>query len=380
MATVNEKLLWNLLQACAQAAPHPLYPVLFSRQTNFDRDLLDAGLDELRRRGLVQLTEWVKGYGQGCALTEAGQQALASGQLGSAPVQPGHVEQPDSLTHYERGEMIREAFLDPRPPYASRILLIANIAYFLFGAFVCSQMGGTIGEYIHGSGKTTAAVLIRLGVLHPALVFQDIGTRPQYERIFLHQLIQEGLLENRAHTRPQFERIFLCNFLHWGLLHLVMNMYFLAVLGPLIERVWGLYRFLAIYFVACLVSGCVVLQIVSVQQSFGLTAGASGGMYGLFTSLLVWFVLNKQYLPATLIEAWSRNFTINLVLLIGINFLPNVSWQGHFGGAVGGLLAALLLHLQRFSPLKPIRILALCAVPVVPVVFFVAMLWQVGWI
>ena len=68
----------------------------------------------------------------------------------------------------------------------------------------------------------------------------------------------------------------------------------------------------------------------------------------------------------------------NLVLLIGVNFIGNVSWQGHLGGAIGGLLAALLLHVQRFSPSGVVRGLALLGIPLVPVAFFVAMLWQVG--
>jgi rhomboid protease GluP len=67
-----------------------------------------------------------------------------------------------------------------------------------------------------------------------------------------------------------------------------------------------------------------------------------------------------------------------LFLLFAINFLPRVSWQGHLGGAIGGFLVALLLHVQRFHPSRVVRWLALAGVPAIPVLFFLAVLWQAG--
>jgi hypothetical protein len=84
-------------------------------------------------------------------------------------------------------------------------------------------------------------------------------------------------------------------------------------------------------------------------------------------------------LPEGLIQDWSRSLGINAFLLIAINFVPGISWQGHLGGAIGGLLAALLLHVQRFHPSPGMRWLALAALPMVPVGFFLAVLWQVGY-
>ena len=47
--------------------PEPLYPARYAREKNVERSELDAGLDELRRRGLVRFTEWVRDAGQGYA-------------------------------------------------------------------------------------------------------------------------------------------------------------------------------------------------------------------------------------------------------------------------------------------------------------------------
>ena len=55
----------------------------------------------------------------------------------------------------------------------------------------------------------------------------------------------------------EYERLILSAFLHIGLFHLFMNMYFLYSMGPLIESMWGGPRFLAIYLIATIVSGCV---------------------------------------------------------------------------------------------------------------------------
>ncbi len=153
-----------------------------------------------------------------------------------------------------------------------------------------------------------------------------------------------------------------------------MNMYFLGTLGRQIEAMWGSVRFLVIYFVAGIVSGCMVLLLAPA----GLTAGASGCLFGIFVAMIVWFALNHHHLPQNLIQAWSRNLGINVILLVAINFIPGTSWQGHFGGAVGGLLAALLLHVQRFHPVRAVRMLALAGVPLIPIGFFVAVLWQAG--
>src|SRR5262249_55801436 len=157
-----------------------------------------------------------------------------------------------------------------------------------------------------------------------------------------------------------------------GILHLLMNMYFLYSLGPIIESMWGSVRFLAIYFVAAVVSGCVVLLLEPDQQQIRLTAGASGCLFGIFAAMVVWFWLNRRFLPERLFQDWSRNLATNAFLLLAINFLPGISWQGHLGGAIGGFLAALLLHVQRFHPSLAIRWLALAGLPMVPVAFFLA--------
>ncbi len=359
MAMATEEFLLQLLQACAALAPEPLYPVRFAREQNLDRDKLDMGLEELRRRGLVKLTDWMKDGGQGYAPTDAGQQALMSKRLPTGRAAPVEAEKTIALTHYERGETVRRSVFEPTPPYVVRILLAANLLYFCFGAFYASNNQLDVSDYLRGVSRTpdftTDKVLSRLGALRRDKVLPG---------------------PHQSERRPEFERILLFCFLHIGLLHLFMNMYFLYSIAPIIESMWGSLRFLALYAIAGIVSGCVVLQYDLFEQQINLTAGASGCLFGIFMALLVWFYFNRNHLPEGLIQDWSRNLAMNAFLLFAINFFPGVSWQGHLGGAIGGLLAALLLHLNRFHPSPVVRFLALAALPIIPLAFFLAVLWQ----
>ena len=356
MPRFEDAFLLSLLKACAEREPEPLYPARYAQDHNIDRDQLDLALDELRRRGLVKLTDWVKGAGQGRGLTDAGKTALASGDPAPAPPPSEPTSTLDPTRNiYERGELVREALIHPTPPLVSRILLAINIVVFIGGTIYAGMQGWSPHDVFIGAGDSTHEVLKDLGGLHPYFLFHPEIGRPQFERLITH------------------------SFLHIGVLHLLMNMFFLFTLGAAIEAMWEWPRFLAIYFVAAFVGGCVVVISGLIQRNVGLTAGASGAMYGLFLSMIIWFWLNKQHLPEHHIQSMSRMLLPNIILMVAINFQSGISWQGHLGGAVGGLLTALLLHVQRFHPSSSVRILALALVPLVPLGFLAAMLSQAGW-
>ena len=65
-----------LLRLCALAAPKPWHPRLYARESGVPRDSLDSPLNDLRLAGLVRLTDWEKGSGQGYVLTEQGEEML----------------------------------------------------------------------------------------------------------------------------------------------------------------------------------------------------------------------------------------------------------------------------------------------------------------
>ncbi len=109
--------------------------------------------------------------------------------------------------------------------------------------------------------------------------------------------------------------------------HIGLNMLVLWFLGPQLEAVLGRVRFLALYAVSGL-SGSVCVYWFADENT--ATLGASGAIFGLLGALLV--VVHKVGGNLQSIVPW---LAINAVFTF---FVPGVSWQGHLGGFLGGVL------------------------------------------
>jgi membrane associated rhomboid family serine protease len=118
-------------------------------------------------------------------------------------------------------------------------------------------------------------------------------------------------------------------FAHIELWHIGFNMLALWVLGPQLELAIGRTRFLALYLLSGLAGSATVMWLSS---PIGLTLGASGAIFGLMGGLLV--VAVKVGGDFRTLLTWIG---INFALTVVFN---NISWQGHLGGFVGGLLLA----------------------------------------
>ena len=122
-------------------------------------------------------------------------------------------------------------------------------------------------------------------------------------------------------------------FTHVEIWHVAMNMFALFVFGPALEAIIGRARFLAVYLVSGLASSVLVMFLSS---QYGSTVGASGALFGLLGALLVTARkarLNSQWL--------MQNLAIGVVItVVGWRM---ISWQGHLGGFLGGVVAAALI-------------------------------------
>ncbi len=130
-------------------------------------------------------------------------------------------------------------------------------------------------------------------------------------------------------------------FTHVQVLHIAFNMFALYVLGPQLEAALGRARFLALYFLSLLAGSAVVLWFAGEYQA---TLGASGAVYGLVAAL---FVLARKV--GGDVRQLGFLIAVNVVITFAV---PGISWQGHLGGFVGGLLVALVLV---YSPRGPRR-------------------------
>jgi membrane associated rhomboid family serine protease len=122
-------------------------------------------------------------------------------------------------------------------------------------------------------------------------------------------------------------------FTHVELWHIGFNMLALYVLGPQLEVMLGRARFLALYLLAGLVGSATVYWLAEEQS---VTVGASGSLFGLMAALLI-------------VAVKVRGDVQGLLTLVAVNVAITIfgrgfiSWQGHLGGFVGGLLLALVL-------------------------------------
>jgi membrane associated rhomboid family serine protease len=350
-----------ILRECAAAGAQPWYPADYARATGLPRDTLDPALDELRVGGLIRLTDWVQGKGQGYALTSQGEKVLERPRLLSrlrsgvvpraAAEEPAvmSAEQPDS---FRRTRAIRDALVTDRPPRATLALIGANVLVFLVG-MALAQHQGVLTAYL-------------------STPFGEIPAqeRPQFERVRHIQHELGSLTRADLLAGSGWWRLLVTCFLHGGLLHLGMNMYALYVLGPLLERMWGTWRFFIVYLIAGLTGSCAAM--VFATNKFQPVIGASGAICGILGSMATWVYLNRPYLPRDIAANWMRGILTNVVLIVFISLVPNVSASGHFGGGVGGLVAAVPMVYNRFgTPVQ--RWLGLAGVLIVP-------LLAIGWV
>ena len=118
-------------------------------------------------------------------------------------------------------------------------------------------------------------------------------------------------------------------FLHASVLHIAFNMFALWVIGRPVEQYLGTLRYLGLYFVSGLAGSAGALL-----QTPGVTVGASGAIFGILGAMMI---LEWQVTGSLAGQAMSL-IAINLV----ISFLiPGISWGGHVGGLIGGILVML---------------------------------------
>jgi len=151
-------------------------------------------------------------------------------------------------------------------------------------------------------------------------------------------LILLGAKVNELIAKGQYYRFISCMFLHGGIVHLGVNMYSLYAIGPMVERVYGRVKYLAIYFI----SG-ICASIFSYIFSTSVSIGASGAIFGLLGAVLVFAIRSKGKTGTAFIRSILSVIFINI--FIGAT-LPNIDNFAHVGGLLGGMLIAFLVSFR----------------------------------
>ena len=345
--SVNPTLRETVLRQCLAADPTPWYPKEYSRSNQVDRESLYAPLNDLRIANLVQLSEWIEGKGQGYTITPLGKEVL-SDPLFLAQLRDGAVC-PDQLSrlHVPKARRDSSAARPLAPPTTvpgarrvTPILIGLNLLAFAASFAVAVRMGVTPLHFLRGG---------------------DVQA--------LHKV---GAIGAEDLANGEWWRLLTNCFLHFGLMHITLNMFSLVLLRR-VEALWGPGRFLMLYLICGICGSCVGIYIYPGDQSkMVYLAGASGALWGVLVSEVVWLILHRSHLPVGESRQWLQQIFFTLLLNVGVSMLPGVSAAAHFGGGIAGLIAALLLQMHRYGKGRR-RALAGVGLALLPTVFMIGL-------
>lgn len=191
---------------------------------------------------------------------------------------------------------------------------------------------------------TTIGLLAVLLTIHIA---DGLDSRPRWAwwaRIALARpeaaLIRWGARDGQSVEDGEVWRLVSYGFLHWDWGHLALNGLALWGLGRFLEAIFGPVRFLWL-FVVSVVGGGLLSQTAARDV---VSAGASGGIFGLLGALVMFGVLRRATLPDELraLFGWKLWPWILLNLGVGV-LLPFIDNRAHVGGLIAGSLAVLPL-------------------------------------
>ncbi len=158
-----------------------------------------------------------------------------------------------------------------------------------------------------------------------------------------HRLDAYGIAPRTTEGLPEIAS---APFLHLGFGHLIANTVPFAVMGAAIA-LGGAARVALVTAVVALTSGLGVWLIAPAGTT---TLGASGIVFGYATFLLFRGLFNRSALEIAIGVVVGAVW--GTALLGGLLPQEGISWQGHFFGAVGGLIAARLLAHDRRAPAR----------------------------
>ena len=194
-------------------------------------------------------------------------------------------------------------------PIVTQALIAINVAVFIAEEAGGASLGG-------GGGSST--VLSHGALYGPAIVHQH-----------------------------EYWRIVTSGFLHYSVLHIAFNMFFLYVMGSILEPAIGRVNFAAVYLSSLFAGSFGALLFTPDAQ----TVGASGACFGVLGALLV--VARDRRIPI-----WQSG--LGPTLLINIVFslsVRGISIGGHLGGVIGGAICGfLIVELAERRKMQPLAL------------------------
>ena len=125
--------------------------------------------------------------------------------------------------------------------------------------------------------------------------------------------------------------------------HILFNMFAVWMFGRVLEGVWGQKRFLIFYIVTGVGAGITQLLVCHFTNSYSVTVGASGSVFGILLAFGMLFPNTRLMLLFPPIPIKAKFFVLGygaLELFLGLSNNPgdSVAHFAHLGGMIFGLL------------------------------------------
>ncbi len=186
---------------------------------------------------------------------------------------------------------------------------------------------------------TTVIIVINIAVF---LILSLFGDTEDAVFMFQHGAMYEPMVTQQH----EFYRIFTSMFLHFGITHLLNNMVLLGALGWNLELEIGKMRFLIIYLVSGIGGNLLSLYFGISAETYAVSAGASGAIFGLMGALLYVVIANRGRLGR--LSGRGMLFMVILSLYFGFTSSGVDNWA-HIGGLITGFVMAVILYRRKNS-------------------------------
>jgi membrane associated rhomboid family serine protease len=156
---------------------------------------------------------------------------------------------------------------------------------------------------------------------------------------------------DRILINKDYIRLITSGFLHTGWMHLIFNMISIYIFSGLLEISLGRIQFLLIYF-ASLIGGNLFSLLVHRNHSDYSAVGASGAICGIMFASIVLFPgleIGFFMLPISF-PSWLYGIVYILYTIYAVKSnKDNIGHEAHLGGALVGMILALLLAPSAFA-------------------------------
>jgi len=206
--------------------------------------------------------------------------------------------------------------------------------------WLSKELGDThgAGRYFARSRGRERTPIVSYAILGVTVVVSFLAMQPEGSDV-----LRLLWLDKRGLADGEWWRLLSPVLVHGSLLHLAFNMYFLYLVGPLVEQLYGSSRFLLLYLLTAATASLASYLI----GGPGPSVGASGALFGLCGVLLVGRMLHRPVLQGqqrAMMSQIGGLVVINLVLGFGLNaFGGGIDNAAHLGGLLGGLWLGLLI-------------------------------------